>query len=47
MLFNYKVIGKTGETQDGSIEAINIDVAISSLQRRDLVISSILTPFGK
>lgn len=41
MLFNYKVVGKTGEVQDGSIEAINIDVAINSLQRRDLVISEI------
>lgn len=41
MLFNYKVISKTGEAQNGSIEAINIDVAISSLQRRELTISSI------
>ncbi len=41
MLFNYKVITNKGETQSGSIDAINIDVAISSLQRRDLVISSI------
>lgn len=41
MLFNYKTITNTGETKDGSIEAVNIDVAISSLQRRDLVISSI------
>ena len=41
MLFNYKVITNTGETKDGSIEAVNIDIAISSLQRRDLVISSI------
>jgi len=41
MLFNYKVVNNTGETTNGSIEAVNIDVAISSLQRRDLVISSI------
>jgi type IV pilus assembly protein PilC len=41
MLFNYKVITNKGETQSGSIDAINVDVAISSLQRRDLVISSI------
>ena len=41
MLFNYKAISDKGETQDGSIDAVNIDVAISSLQRRNLVISSI------
>ena len=41
MLFNYKVVTNTGETKNGSIEAVNVDVAISSLQRRDLVISSI------
>jgi type IV pilus assembly protein PilC len=41
MLFNYKAVSNTGETQDGSIEAVNVDVAISSLQRRNLVISSI------
>lgn len=41
MLFNYKVINTTGENQSGSIEAVNIDVAISSLQRRNLIISSI------
>jgi type IV pilus assembly protein PilC len=41
MLFNYKVISVGGEAQNGSIEAVNIDVAISSLQRRNLVISSI------
>jgi type IV pilus assembly protein PilC len=41
MLFKYTAVGKTGVAQDGSIEAINVDVAISSLQRRDLVISSI------
>ena len=41
MLFNYKAITATGEVKSGSIEAINVDVAINSLQRRDLVISSI------
>jgi type IV pilus assembly protein PilC len=41
MLFKYTAVGKTGVSQDGSIDAINIDVAINSLQRRDLVISSI------
>ena len=41
MLFNYKVIDKDGNQTQGSIDAVTVDVAISSLQRRGLVISSI------
>lgn len=41
MLFNYKAIDKSGETKEGVIEAISIDVAINSLQKRDLIISTI------
>ncbi len=41
MLFNYKVIDKDGNQSKGSIDAVSIDVAISSLQRRNFVISSI------
>lgn len=41
MLFIYKAVDQSGVQKNGSIEAINIDVAISSLQRRGLVISSI------
>ena len=41
MLFNYEAIEAGGTTTSGSIDAINIDVAISSLQRRGLTISSI------
>ncbi|MES2436579.1 MAG: type II secretion system F family protein [Patescibacteria group bacterium] len=41
MLFNYKALDTTGVERDGSIEAVNIDIAISSLQRRGLVISQI------
>ncbi|MEO8637659.1 MAG: type II secretion system F family protein [Candidatus Taylorbacteria bacterium] len=41
MLFNYKSVDTTGVPRDGAIEAINIDVAISSLQRRGLAVSSI------
>lgn len=41
MLFNYKAVDKEGNTKDGSIDAVNMDVAISSLQRRGFVISSI------
>jgi type II secretory pathway component PulF len=41
MLFSYKAITKSGEERTGNIDAVNEDVAISSLQRRDLVIVSI------
>jgi type IV pilus assembly protein PilC len=41
MLFDYKAIDKGGQTKEGVIDAINIDIAISSLQKRDLIISSI------
>lgn len=41
MLFIYKTIDKTGAEQSGSIEAPNVDLAISSLQRRGLIIVSI------
>ncbi|MBI2120072.1 MAG: type II secretion system F family protein [Parcubacteria group bacterium] len=42
MLFTYKVISQTGSAENGAIDAINIDVAISSLQRRGYIISSIV-----
>ncbi|MDE2041389.1 MAG: type II secretion system F family protein, partial [Patescibacteria group bacterium] len=41
MLFNYEAVDQTGAKKQGSIDAINVDVAISSLQRRGLVLSSI------
>jgi type IV pilus assembly protein PilC len=41
MLFNYKAISKEGEEKAGVIDALNIDVAISSLQTRGFVISEI------
>lgn len=41
MLFSYKAITKSGEERTGNIDAANEDVAVSSLQRRDLVIVSI------
>lgn len=40
-LFNYKILTKDGDEKNGSIDAINEDVAISSLQRRGFVIVSI------
>jgi type IV pilus assembly protein PilC len=41
MLFNYEVLDEKGVKKTGSIDAINVDVAISSLQRRGLVLASI------
>jgi type IV pilus assembly protein PilC len=41
MLFNYKTINEKGEESTGSIDAVNVDVAIASLQRRNLIIASI------
>lgn len=41
MLFNYQILDNRGQTMGGSIEAISMDVAISSLQRRGFTISSI------
>ncbi len=41
MLFKYKAINQQGAETEGSIDAINIDIAISSLQRRGFVITTI------
>lgn len=41
MLFNYKALDEKGEEKVGSVEAVNIDVAINSIQRRGLIISQI------
>lgn len=41
MLFNYKALDAQGQSQNGSVEALNTDVAISAIQRRGLVITEI------
>jgi len=41
MLFKYHAIDKDGHERDGTIEALSKDVAISALQRRELIISAI------
>lgn len=41
MLFTYKSITNTGEKKDGTIDAASRDIAIASLQRRGLIITSI------
>lgn len=40
-LFVYKAIDKDGQQKSGTIEAVNVDVAIGSLQRRGFIISAI------
>ena len=42
-VFTYKIITKEGEERTGTIDALNEDVAITSLQRRGFVIVSIST----
>ncbi|MBI2109175.1 MAG: type II secretion system F family protein [Parcubacteria group bacterium] len=41
MLFQYKVINQEGKPQEGSIDALNEEVAINSLQRRGLTVVSV------
>lgn len=41
MLFNYKALDANGAMQTGAIEALSSDSAISSLQRRGLIVSSL------
>ena len=41
MLFVYKAVDANGSDQNGSIDALNVDVAINSLQRRGFIIKSI------
>ena len=41
MLFNYNAVDQTGAKKEGSIDAVNVDIAIASLQRRGLVITEI------
>lgn len=41
MLFNYEAVDNTGAKKIGSIDTVNVDVAIASLQRRGLVLVSI------
>ncbi len=42
MLFTYKALDANGENKEGTIDAVSIDVAINSIQKRGLIISSII-----
>jgi type II secretory pathway component PulF len=41
MLFNYEAVDENGSKKTGSIDAVNVDIAIASLQRRGLVLTSV------
>ena len=41
-IFNYHAIEQDGSQREGSVDAVNIDLAIAAVQRRGLVISSIV-----
>jgi type IV pilus assembly protein PilC len=40
-LFKYTALDEKGAKREGTVDAVNIDIAISALQRRGLIISSI------
>ncbi|CAN5151193.1 type II secretion system F family protein [soil metagenome] len=41
MLYSYKALDPTGVSKEGSIEAVTLEVAIDSLQKRGLIIAAI------
>jgi type IV pilus assembly protein PilC len=41
MLFTYHALDKDGHEREGTIEALSMDIAVSTLQRRELIVSSI------
>lgn len=41
MLFSYHALDKDGHEREGTVDALSLDVAISTLQRRSLIVSSI------
>ena len=41
MLFSYKALDTDGHEREGTVDALSMDVAISTLQRRGLIVSSI------
>ena len=41
MLFNYQALDNTGKSSTGSIDAVSLDVAVGSLQKRGLIIVKI------
>ena len=42
MLFNYRALDQTGQAKEGAIEAVSKDLAITALQRRGLIVLSVM-----
>lgn len=42
MLFKYQALDPAGQERTGTVEALSMDVAVSTLQRRNLIVSSIV-----
>ncbi len=47
MIFKYEALNSSGIKTDGTIEAINVDIAISQLQKKGLILSKISSPEEK
>ena len=47
MLFNYEAFTSSGEKKTGSVEASSKDLAIAAVQRRGLIVSTILESKNK
>jgi type IV pilus assembly protein PilC len=41
MLFTYRALDRDGHEREGTVEALSMDVAVATLQRRTLIVSSI------
>ena len=41
MLFNYRALDRDGHEREGTVEALSMDVAVATLQRRNLIVSNI------
>ncbi len=41
MLFTYHALEKDGHAREGTVEALSMDIAVATLQRRELIVSSI------
>lgn len=47
MLFNYEAITNTGEKKSGTVDAVNKDLAIAAIQRRGLIVVSVVEESAK
>lgn len=47
MLFTYRALDRDGHEREGTVEALSMDVAVATLQRRNLIVSSIVPAVEK